>query len=44
MIRVIFILGIIMTILGAVAHIAAYFANKIYRKKTLEKSLEKDDD
>lgn len=41
--KVVFYLGIIMTILGAVAHITAYFANKIYRKKTLEKSLENEE-
>lgn len=41
--KVIIILGIIMTVLGCIAHIAAYIVNKIYRKKSLEKSINKND-
>lgn len=40
--KVVFLLGFIMTILGLILHIGAYIANKIYRNRTVLKSLEKD--
>lgn len=39
--KVIFLLGFIMTILGIILHVGAYIANKIYRNKTVLKSIEK---
>lgn len=42
--KIVFFLGIIMTIIGIVLHIVAYVANKIYRNKTVLKSIEKNEE
>lgn len=42
--KVIFLLGFIMTILGIILHVVAYIANKIYRNKTVLKSIEKNEE